>query len=72
MAGMVRRTPQRYIRLKKAGELYGCSSKTIRRMGDAGELTLIPMKPGRLTTPYLVAEAEVLALIERREKEFSV
>ena len=49
--------------------MLSCSSESIRT-GAVGDFKLVQMNPGKTTTPWLVAEAEVLAYIEQREKQF--
>lgn len=51
--------------------MIGCSSKSIIT-GAIGGFTLRPLNPDVSRPQWLVAEAEVLAFIEQREKEAAV
>lgn len=64
---LLKRKPRKLLRVREAAAAIGCSSKSIRT-GAIGNFTLIPLNPGRETTPLLVYEAEVVAFIERRER----
>jgi hypothetical protein len=66
MAGLVRRKPIKRIKISKAAELIGCSSESIRN-GRVGPFRLFKLNPDRVTSPWLMYEADLNAFLERRE-----
>jgi hypothetical protein len=68
MAGLVRRSPRRAIKIGQAAALLACSSESIRT-GAIGRFKLFKQDPAKRNSAWLVHEAEVLDFIERRERE---
>jgi hypothetical protein len=54
---LIRRKPTKRIRLKEAGEVIGCSARTVRRMIEEKMLRGFQLNPDRATSPYLLYEA---------------
>lgn len=64
---LIRSKLKKTIRMRKAAEIIGCSSESIRT-GAVGKFRLFKLNPDRVTSPWLMHEAELTAYLERRER----
>lgn len=62
------KTQRQTITAKAAAEIYGCDSRTIRRMIDRGELEGYQIDGGE-TLPYVVYLDSLEALMHQKQKE---
>lgn len=64
---LIRSKPKKTIRIRDAAKYIGCSSESIRT-GAVGQFRIFKLNPGRVTSPWLMHEAELTAYLERRER----
>jgi hypothetical protein len=65
---LVTRKPRKLIRASLVAERWGCSTDTVIRMAKENGLQLVPLNPGKKTTPWMLYERAVEAFESHREQ----